>query len=571
MNKNDIFFISLSALILSVIILIFNIQKGEVQPWDEGLYAFRAREILKTNLWWDQTSVSLGGLYSSTYPPIVPWAQAINMKIFGENLFAIRFFSIVCSALAIFLFIYFLSTQFDHTISFLVGINLLFSSHWMFYSRQGMTDIPLLFFILANFFSTLSFLEENNKIKKIAFGLLISFTFFLALMTKIVLSFLPLLALIFVFRYFGTKKLFEVFVFYLIGLLLALPWYLYMSINYGYVFLSALLPPHLFSIVEGNTKPLGILYYINQLLITNPILILSFVSIYQRAKPKKIENFIFSGNFLSDVFFFWFLSGLIVFSLAPTKLAHYTLYLLPPGFYLICEILCLHFSNFKHTFRFWVITLLFVNVFWYFTPSARQSIKQLEFVLSPFAFALLVISFLLILTIYIIERKRTTNTLFSENFLTTFIIIITSINIVILLLNEAKYPTGKVFGGEKTAIFLRKQNIQTFVYLFHKANDSDTLNPQLAWYTNGEYFGRKKDKSIQFLPLPMDRIGLSELKQLKKYPNDYVVYYIFSSKLPKEIILDELLQERQILLITPNYIIFGKKTKDNKERRETLI
>lgn len=205
MNKTDTNFISFSLLVLSFIVLIFNIELGEVQPWDEGLYAYRARAILESNQWWDQSSVSLGGLYSSTYPPLVPWMIALNLQIFGENLFAIRIFSVLCSTFAIFLFVFFLSKQFDYLITFLVGLNLLLSSHWLFYSRQGMTDIPLLFFILSNIIVTVKFLEEQYKTKQLVLGLLISFTFFLGLMTKIVLSFIPLLTLIFVYRYFPKK------------------------------------------------------------------------------------------------------------------------------------------------------------------------------------------------------------------------------------------------------------------------------------------------------------------------------------------------------------------------------
>lgn len=571
MSKSEVFYTSFSAFVLSIIILIFNLQRGEVQPWDEGLYAYRAREILTTNKWWDQTSVSIGGLYSSTYPPLVSWAIAINMKIFGENLFSIRLFSVVCSAIAIFLFIYFISSHFDQTTTFLVGVNLLFSSHWLFYSRQGMTDIPLLLFILANIFSTMAYLAENNKTKKIVTGFLISCTFYLALMTKIVLSFVPLLILIFIYRYFGSKTFLKVSFLFLLGFLLALPWYFYMGLKYGNAFLSALLPPHLFSVVEGNTKQLGVLYYINQLLIASPISILSFSAIYVRLKTKKISDFFLSNNLLSDVFFFWFIGGLIVFSFAPTKLPHYTLYILLPSFYLICELIELHFTNLKHLIRFWTIVLLFLNVFWYFTPSLRQSIKQMELTIPPFALVPLLISLIIVFIIYWVEKQRKTETFFSLKFVTTFVLVITSINIVIILLNEANFPTGKVFGGEKTAEFLRRENIRKFIYLFHKVNDSDTLNPQLAWYTNGEFFGKRQDKSIIFFPLPVERIGLYELKQLEKYPNEYIVYYTYTTNLPRKIIVEELMQERKVFVVTPNYIIFGKKEKVKKERDEKII
>ncbi|MGB9851949.1 MAG: ArnT family glycosyltransferase [Candidatus Kapaibacteriota bacterium] len=565
MRNNDTFFIILSTLILSSLILFFNIQSGEVQPWDEGLYAYRAREILNTNQWWDQTSISLGGLYSSTYPPLVPWAIAINMKIFGENLFAIRLFSIICSVVTIFLFISFFSKQFDYILTFLVGFNLLLSSHWLFYSRQGMTDIPLLFFVLANILVSIKFLEEQKKNNQLVFGILVSLTFFLALMTKIVVSLIPLLTLLFTYYYFGKKTTKNLLLFYFFGFVLALPWYFYMGIKYGSAFLSALFPPHLFSVVEENQKPLGILFYINQLLISNPFAIFSFASIFIRLKSKKLSNFFFSGNFISDVFFFWYIAGLFVFSLAPTKLPHYTLYLLPPALYIILELISFHFVFLNKKMQLVLIVLTLANTFWYFTPSFRESIKAFEMKTSFLAILLFLLSVFIILFTYFYERKRRIDTIFSTKFATTFFYIISITILVVSIFYLAKNPTGKIFGGKETANFLQRNKLNSFVYLFHKVNDSDTLNPQLAWYTKGDFFGKNPKKSIIFLSLPIDRIGLTELKQLEFYPNEYVVYYTFSKNLPRRIIVEQIIKERKILIVTPNYIIFGKKVKNNNE------
>lgn len=571
MNKTDTNFISFSLLVLSFIVLIFNIELGEVQPWDEGLYAYRARAILESNQWWDQSSVSLGGLYSSTYPPLVPWMIALNLQIFGENLFAIRIFSVLCSTFAIFLFVFFLSKQFDYLITFLVGLNLLLSSHWLFYSRQGMTDIPLLFFILSNIIVTVKFLEEQYKTKQLVLGLLISFTFFLGLMTKIVLSFIPLLTLIFVYRYFPKKIFLKTLIFYALGLLLAMPWYFFMSMKYGTTFISSLFPPHLFSIVEENRKSLGFFYYINQILISNPFLVLSFFSIFIRFKSKKFRNLFFSGNIVSDIFFFWFLSGLLIFSLAPTKLPHYTLYLLPPAFFLICELISLHYNNLKLKEKTFLIIAVLFNLFWFFTPSFRQSIKEMNFETPIISIALLLVAISIIGFIYFQERKRKIDFLSSQQLITTLFYIISSLLLVLSIINFASNPTGKVFGGERVSKFLMNHKIESFVYLFHKANDSDTLNPQIAWYSHGKYFGINKSKGTVFLALPINKIGLNELKQLQKYPNFVVVYYISSPKLPAKIIVDELIPERDILLLTPNYIIFGRKVRESKEINKKLI
>ncbi|MCX7908168.1 MAG: glycosyltransferase family 39 protein [Ignavibacteria bacterium] len=558
MNKKDIFFISLSAFILCNIILIFNIEKGEVQPWDEGLYAYRAREILKTDKWWDQVDISLGGLYSATYPPLVPWAIALNMKIFGVNLFSIRLFSVLCSSLLVFFFIFFFSRCFDYQIVFLLGLNILLSSNWIYYSRQGMTDIPLLLFIISNIFANVKFLEATNKKDKLFFGILISFTFFLSLMTKIVLSFIPIIALLFTLIYFNKSEFKRALIFYVIGFVCAFPWYAYMGLKYGWTFLSSLIPPHLFTPVEGNIKSLGFLYYFNQLIVSNPLIIFAFLYVLLRFKRFTLKTLFITNNYISDIFFFWFLVGTVIFTLAPTKLPHYTLYLILPGFYLALEYFSIHYDKQPLTEKFLIFILLLLSVFWYLSPSFRQSIQSFHFNFNPILLTLLILSLIVTLLIFFYEKNIKEEKFFTKKSLSILIYLFTISILVFTIIQFSLKPTGKIFGGEKTAKFLLQNNIQSFVYLFHFVNNSDTLNPQLAWYTNGFYFKRSNEKKVFFIPIPQGKIGLEETKKLQLFPDKYIVYYSYSNKIQRGIVFENLIQDRKIVLITPNYIVFGK-------------
>lgn len=565
MNNKDIFFISFSAFILSIIILLFHIQEGEVQPWDEGLYAYRARAILETNQWWDQVDISLGGLYSATYPPLVPVVMALNMKIFGINLFAIRLFSVLCSATIIFLFIYFFAKFFDYQYSFLFGINILLSYHWLYYSRQGMTDVPLILLIFLTIIFTLKYAESIESKPRFAFGILISICFYLALMTKIVISFIPMITLLFIYKYFNKRTFTTAAQFYSLGFVAALPWYCYMSIKYGSTFISSLFPPHLFSIVESNTKPLGPFYYINQILISNPLLMFSYINVICRFSGKKLQNIFFTHNIVSDIFFFWFFIGLIVLSLAPTKLEHYTLYLIFPAYYLVLEFFSLKFNKISHSGRTLLFALFLLNIFWYFSPNFRRSSQSLYFEQFPFSILLLGFAFLLLVIIYVIERNTKADHFFSSKSIFMVSYIITISILIVTLLGIAHKPTGKVFGGEETAKFLIKNNVHSFVYIFHKVNDSDTLNPQLSWYTKGLFAGKKPNTKITYIPIPLNKLGLEEIKRLQDYPDEYVVYYTYDRKIPRRILVEAISMERKILLVTPNYVVFGKKERQVSE------
>ncbi|MCX7879042.1 MAG: glycosyltransferase family 39 protein [Ignavibacteria bacterium] len=560
--RNDInISVTFAIFILASLLLLFNIQKGEIQPWDEGLYAYRARGILESGNWWDQTQISLGGLYSSTYPPLVPWAIALNIKLFGENLFSIRFFSVVCSVLLITLFFLFFSKIYDYQKTFLVALNLLLSYHWFFYSRQGMTDIPLIFFIFSTILASYFFLENRTSNRKIFWGFLVSISFALCLMTKIVISLIPILFLIYNFlRCRRRKEVVILTIFFLIGLFFALPWYLTMAFKYGSEFLSALFPPHLFYVVEGNTKSLGVFYYVNQLIIANPIAVLAFFSIFYRIKQIKFSKSFFSGILLVDFFIAWFILALLIFSLAPTKLPHYNLYILLPAMILSLHFLSFEYGKLSSNEKLLVFSFLLLSIAWYLSPQFRKSLSNFTFEVFPiFIFVALVLIFLLVI-IEIFERKKE-----GKTFYLSLEVIVYFFSVYLVALNitfESHKPAGNVFGGKIIVDFLNSHNVDSFVYVFHKVNDSDTLNPQLAWHFRNKFFGQSKKKGkVYFLPLQDAQIGLEKLRALDSFPDKYIVYYVSSVRFPSTIILLEIAKSREIIKITPNYILFGRKTK----------
>lgn len=571
MNQRDIISVTFALFLLSIILLLFNIQKGEVQPWDEGLYAYRAREIVQTNQWWDQTPFALGKLYSATYPPLVPWAMALNMKIFGINLFAIRLFSVLCSSLIIVLFFYTFFHFFNYQIVFLFAVNLLLSSNYFYFSRQGITDIPLLFFVLLVFVLVYYFADDTKKIKKFIFGVGIVVFFAFALMTKIVVSFIPLISLPFIYKYCDKKKFYQVSLLFILGLIIALPWHIYMFSQYGWNFLSAFLPPHLFTVVESNSKQLGLLFYINQLIISNPLLILAFIYIYLRIKIYGFRKSFFTFNFFSDILYLWFISGLLIFSLAPTKLIHYSLYLLLPGLYLALEFIAIYFPKQSLKGKLLTSVLLLTDLMWSLSPNFRKSLKNLNFDDIFYHLAMLAIAIIALYAIYLIQKKKRNISILGNKFLESFIYLITVSYLIFVITQVSQKPTGKIFGGERIAKFLESHKVNNFVYLFHKVNDSDTLNPQLSWYTNGSFFGKDKTKYITFLGLELKGVDFNTLKKLSKFNNDIVVYYIYDYIPSIEATIREISKRRQVYLITPNYVIFGPEKPESKIQKEEIL
>jgi 4-amino-4-deoxy-L-arabinose transferase-like glycosyltransferase len=560
MQKPNNFTLGFSIAILSAITLFFNLSKGEVQPWDEGLYAYRAKSIIDYNCWLDQTQYTLGGLYSSTYPPLVPWAIALNFKVWGINLFSIRVFSVICSIILLTSLTFFFSRQYSQQLVFLLTTNLLISQHWILYSRQGTTDVPLICFIVLSLILGIKFIESQRKSESMMFGSAFALTIFLALMTKIVLSYLPIILFIPLVILKEKKKLLSLGTYFLIGVLLALPWYIQMYLKYGWDFLAALFPPHLYSAVEGNVRPLGIFYYLNQLIVSNPIVIFGFFSLARNFHRFNLKKLIADKGWVYSIFYIWALFGILIFSLAPTKLPHYTLYMLLPLIILSLDFIDLELSKIFSKQKAIAFCIYAIGLFWSISPNFRRQIASgsLEQIL-PLNYILIGI-FIILGLIALLTKEKQVHQWLSKFSFDLSLFFATIVLILLVILNSSLKPTGNIFGGEKTANWLLSNKTEIFVYLYHQYtdNNSDTLNPQLAWYTKGIYFGNDTSKKIIFIPISKKNIGLKQAKATTRYPQYPLVYYIANKDLSTTILIHEIGRYRPILLSTPNYIVFGR-------------
>lgn len=560
MQKLNHFTLGFSIAMLSAIILFFNLNKGEVQPWDEGLYAYRAKSIVDHNCWLDQTKYTLGGLYSSTYPPLVPWIISLNFKIWGANLFSIRAFSVICSIILITSLTLFFSRQYSQQLVFLFATNLLIAQHWILYSRQGTTDVPLICFIFLSVIFAIKFIESERKSESIVFGSAFTLTIFLGLMTKIVLSYLPIIIFIPLVILKEKKKALSLSIYFLLGTFFAFPWYIQMYLKYGWDFLSALFPPHLYSAVEGNIKPLGIFYYLNQLIVGNPIVIFGFFSLIRNFNKFNFKRLIDRKGWIYSIFYVWALLGILIFSLAPTKLPHYTLYMLLPLIILSLDFIDLELTRISSKQKVIAFCIYAIGLFWSVSPNFRRQISSGSFEqILPLNYIL--IGGFTILGLIVLLTKETQVQQWLGKFSFDLSLFSTTIVLIVLvILNLSLHPTGNVFGGEKAANWLLNNRTKTFVYLYHQYtnNNSDTLNPQLAWYTKGAYFVHDTSKKILYVPIKKKNIGLEQVKITRHYPNYPLVYYIANKDFRSIILLHEIGRYRPILFITPNYIIFGK-------------
>ncbi len=252
--------------------------------------------------------------------------------------------------------------------------SLIFCSNIIFtvFSQRFQFDIPYTFFILLSFY--LIFLYDETL--KLKYLLVAGISFGCCLMTKILVG-LYIPGILFIFFLFAKRKINLKFKDILIltstGILIALPWHVYMLTTFGTEFTDYFFKFHIYdralSGVEMNEKNSGIFYHINYLLSIIPYSVLIFFS-----GLNDLKNYN-SLDWKRIFLWVWFITGLLILTFFKTKLEIYVLLILTPG----CFLISLFINNLKQeslSFRISIIFFSILNILWFATESIRPFIKQ---------------------------------------------------------------------------------------------------------------------------------------------------------------------------------------------------
>ncbi len=499
----------LATVLIFVVAYLTRIGHVEIQPWDEGLYAVRGEAVLLYGDLWDQTEHAIGGLYSSIPAPMPSWHAAIGMAVFGRTAFGVRVIGVLDAGIALFLLFLILDRLVSYRLA-LVGVVMLGTAlHWVVYARQLMSEVPLLTYMLLALWASMRLKDElsndGNWRRRSVFWYGIAFSIGLgfALLTKLVVGLIPLLFLLPLLRHRVSRAV--ALVSAALGLLIAMPWYVSMLVAHGAPFLNALLIQHATTVVEGNERDLGLFYYINQLLIAQPLLLFAMLLNIRRL--------------LIDIPAFWFVVTFIALTLAPTKNPHYVVMLIPPA--VICAVCALERIQKANKPRLETILLLLVVLVsgWAALADLRLWVRGHAFESLPWiagVMCLLVLSAVLPYSWlqWFTVRARP-------------VMIGIGIGAAGLTALQTIWQGRPEFirGGKAVALDLLESGTQRFAYLYHEHNVADSLNPQLAWYTAGWMLGRDSQYSYNPVALPEDGVSLNATAMLATSGTPIVVYY----------------------------------------------
>lgn len=370
----------------------------DIQPWDEGMYATRVLSIYVNGDFFDQSQHSVGKFYSGSHPPLLIWLGYVSTLLFGISSTSLKIIPFIFSLLSVILIMLISKRFFNTRVAFFAA--LIFCSNIIFnvFSKRFQFDYPFTFFFLLSFYLIVLY----NDTLKLKYLILCGISFGLCLMVKILVGFyipFTIFMSLLVMKDRIRIRLKDILILTVIGILIALPWHVYMLNKYGSEFTNFFLKFHIFDRalqgVEFNVKRSGPLYHMNYLMTIIPYSVIVFIALI-----KDFRNF--SRLSAGKIFLWlWFLSGMIILAMFKTKLEVYILIPLTPG--------CILMSAFadeidKESLITKTVTLILIvfNFIWFATESVRPEIK--EYLTGPHAILIFILMLLFIAILYFIFR-----------------------------------------------------------------------------------------------------------------------------------------------------------------------
>ena len=507
-------------LLLVGLLRFVNLGFGEIQEWDEALYAVRAKSVANFGDWLDQSNHSVGGLYSASHPPLFVWLTALGYEVLGISNFSTRLWSAIFGCGLIFV-AYLLGKHLaSKTVGFVAAVLLGTNPLFTFYSRQGQLDLAYLFFLLTSLYFFLRYLDTIRWWWLFLAGV----SFGLSLASKSVAGVLavPIMFSLFLIRTSsnnqGRKRPWVAPIAYVvIGMAIVFPWYVYMELRHHYDLQGGFFLTHvvgsLRSVARGlgtNVKELGYFYFLNQLLVRFPLSVLGFsyvlVLVVHLLKRKHQVNFTRQDLFAA----LWFVIVFSVYSVLQTKVVNYTLPMLIPLSLLTARTLeKLQSNEFERKTATFLLMLTSVSLVWSFSDDARLALR--DFVQSiaafrlpsTFSFSLVelvsLLAAVLVVAVLVWRKEAVRAALLKYLVPAVLLISLASLFFQVTFVKDDDY----VDGARELATLVNQAPHREILYL-HTPHYTGGMNPQLAYHFDGVNCGWKKD--ILFLEMSRDRV-----------------------------------------------------------------
>ncbi len=542
-----------------VLLSLIGFDQGEIQPWDEGLYAIRARVVLEhSDAFFDQTAYAVGGSYSASSPPLVVWAMAGAMQLFGETPFAVRLFSLLCHVLSLILIFALARRLVPFSTALLAPLLLTATTLWNTYARQGMTDVPVISWVLLALLSIVKLQESRATLAVLSWSVVLLLATAAALLTKYAVSFLPF---VFVGWYWKAQRLRSkraiAVAAVLLGSAAAAMWYGMMWLRYPETFPAVLQLAHVTTVVENNARAWW--YYGNQLLIANPFFVPAVFAVLVGVRRWRRQSH------LLQILILWGSGGLLFLSLSATKMPHYAVFVIPPLVLLaVYSIELLQRSVSTVRIRWALLLGMGIALLWALLPALRVALRRGVWDANVGMFGAAVAWILLSAVVFPRDVLVTVGERVQKGLVYGVLFVMLLRIAVVNAVSFRFYDNGARFAARALALFPPS----LVGYVYHQHTAADRWNPQLQWYLERQDAPEALTRMPHF---PLSRRDVTRaLVALTQVPDSiFVLYYALAGEREMTIrIVQALQRHRRLLFATRNYFLF---TPVQKERRVQMV
>lgn len=116
---------------------------GEMQAWDESIYALRTMGVRLFGAVWDQSALLPDGVYYAAHPPLYVWTSVVWTLLFGTDVWVFRLTSAAAAAGIVVMLYRLLARRMQVSDALLVAAFFAGNPLTTFYSRQGQLDLLL--------------------------------------------------------------------------------------------------------------------------------------------------------------------------------------------------------------------------------------------------------------------------------------------------------------------------------------------------------------------------------------------------------------------------------------------
>lgn len=377
-KKNLYTSIFISLICFSLVFI--GLGNNKVITFDESIYAKVSKNMFETGDLFTLTWRSHQDLWFEK-PPLYFIVTAFFYSIFGVTEFATRFTVSLFSILGL-LYTYKLAKLiFNSSFTGIMAVlGLVLNVSYLYYSRIGMLDVILTFFIVSSSYYFLKFDEDSKNFKLVLSGILLG----LGVLVKSLIGFLPFIffGVYYLINKFAFKnKSIEVkhlFIVFITSLIVALPWHFHMYQIHGDKFLKTYFGYHLIERYSSEIEDKGAPWDFYLVVIRNtmrvwyliliPALVFFGYSFYKKQLPKKSIFLLISSLII-----------LLLFSSSSSKLKWYIMPIYP-FLYIIAGYFIFNIFNYLKKSRFTSIGFgLIFYIFLFLNLAYFYSVKDMVY------------------------------------------------------------------------------------------------------------------------------------------------------------------------------------------------